>query len=473
MRDGATLPVAVIGGGPIGLAAAAHLLARNIPVKIYEAGETAGASIREWGHVSLFSPWHYNVDEMSRGRLAAAGWREPDLDEFPTGAEFLDKYVLPLANTPAIADVLQTGARVTSITRAGLDKITSRGRAERPFTITLTRKGGAVTREYARAIIDASGTWTQPNPLGADGMPAEGETESKRIAYGIPDVLGRARDIYANRSVLVVGAGHSAANALIDLATLRENHPRMKVAWATRSSNLTRVYGGGPADQLPARGDLGANLKNLVASGKIALTAGFPVMKVSNSAEHVVLHTDAADGLPPLGPFERVIVATGQRPDFSFLREIRLDVDPALECAKALGPLIDPNVHSCGSVRPHGYRELSHPEPDFYTIGVKSYGRAPTFLLATGYEQARSVAAAIAGDFAAADEVNLVLPETGVCSGPGLAGVASASGSGCCGGPAKEDISACCVADEQAKTSGKSGCGCSSSEAPRKMPAEV
>ena len=96
-------------------------------------------------------------------------------------------------------------------------------------------------------------------------------------------------------------------------------------------------------------------------------------------------------------------------------RELRLELDPWLEAVKALAPLIDPNVHSCGSVPPHGHRETSHPEPGFYTIGVKSYGRAHTFLLLTGYEQARSVVAAIAGDMEAADNVQLVLPETGIC----------------------------------------------------------
>ena len=117
-----------------------------------------------------------------------------------------------------------------------------------------------------------------------------------------------------------------------------------------------------------------------------------------------------------LGPVDRIIVATGQRPDLSLTRELRLDLDPWIESAKALGPMIDPNLHSCGSVPPHGHRELSHPEPGFYTVGVKSYGRAPTFLMVTGYEQVRSVSAAIAGDMEAADDVRLVLPETGVCS---------------------------------------------------------
>ena len=149
-----------------------------------------------------------------------------------------------------------------------------------------------------------------------------------------------------------------------------------------------------------------------------------------------------------IGPVDRIIAATGQRPDLSLTRELRLDLDPWLESAKALGPVIDPNVHSCGSVPPHGHRELSHPEPGFYTVGIKSYGRAPTFLLLTGYEQVRSIAAAIAGDLVAADDVRLILPETGVCSTRPIATKYEASG--CCGGPAGTS-NACCVVDEVAK----------------------
>jgi hypothetical protein len=159
---------------------------------------------------------------------------------------------------------------------------------------------------------------------------------------------------------------------------------------------------------------------------------------------------------------DRVIVCTGFRPDLEMLREVRLSIDPSLECTAALGPLIDPNEHSCGTVRPHGASELAHPEKDFYVVGMKSYGRAPTFLLATGYEQVRSVAAMLAGDVAAAERVELQLPETGVCnataSAAGAAGVISA---GCCGGPASADVDACCVADADAKQEGRAGCGCS------------
>ena len=170
--------------------------------------------------------------------------------------------------------------------------------------------------------------------------------------------------------------------------------------------------------------------------------------------DRLFVEGQTAAGVRTLGPIDRIIAATGQRPDLSLTRELRLELDPWLESTKALGPLIDPNEHSCGTVPPHGHQELSHPEPDFYTVGIKSYGRAPTFLLLTGYEQVRSVVAAIAGDHKAANNVALVLPETGVCSGPG------ADEHGCCGGPPPAGMDACCVLDAREKAAGNTGCGC-------------
>lgn len=447
------LPVAVIGGGPVGLAAAAHLIERDIPVRLYEAGATVGASVRDWGHVRTFSPWRYNIDAAARRLLEASQWREPPLDVMPTGAEIYEHYLRPLAATPEMTAVIETGVTVRTVTRDGMDKITSRGRAERPFALAINTSGGATRRDLARAVIDASGTWTNPNPLGGDGLPAEGEDQqSDRIAYGIPDVLGRDRSSYAGRRVLVVGAGHSAANALLDLVRLAADAPNTEVSWAVRGK-LERVYGGGDADQLPARAELGSAVKAIVDSGRVRLIQNFSATAVRDGTGDLRLQGDTADGAREIGPFDRIIVATGQRPDLSLTRELRLELDPWLESVRALGPLIDPNEHSCGSVPPHGHRELAHPEPGFYTVGIKSYGRAPTFLLLTGYEQARSVAAAIAGDIKAADEVQLVLPETGVCSAP--TDVAS-----CCGGSAPSGVEACCVADADAKAAGEPGCGC-------------
>lgn len=177
MSERAGLPVAIIGAGPVGLAAAAHLVARNIPVRIYEAGDQPGANIRGWGHVHLFSPWKYNVDDAARRLLAKSEWREPDADIFPTGAELIERYMMPLANTPEISGLIETGARVISVSRAGMDKVTTKGRDERPFSIKLSGKNGETKHVLASAVIDASGTWSQPNPLGADGWPATGESK--------------------------------------------------------------------------------------------------------------------------------------------------------------------------------------------------------------------------------------------------------------------------------------------------------
>jgi hypothetical protein len=175
------------------------------------------------------------------------------------------------------------------------------------------------------------------------------------------------------------------------------------------------------------------------------------------------------DGVRRIGPFDRIVAATGQRPDFSFARELQLDLHSVVESTRALGPLIDPNIHSCGTVPPHGWRELAHTEPGYFVAGIKSYGRAPTFLLLTGYEQVRSIAAHLAGDHADANNVRLILPETGICNAtleevaPGNIDrpTAIAEASGCCGGPAPGPVTACCFADHVAKLSGEAGCGCS------------
>ncbi len=453
-----SLPVAVIGAGPVGLAAAAHLVMRGILVKVYEAGDAVGANMRDWGHVRVFTPWRYCVDPAAMTLLERQGWRLPEPDVFPTGGEIVTKYLEPLAATPELAGVIETGARVVAISRLGLDKVVSRGREERPFVLSIKTATGS-RRDLARAVIDASGTWANPNPLGASGLPADGEAEfSDWIAYGIPDVLGRHRNIYAGRTTLVVGAGHSAANALLDLTRLAGTDSATTAIWATRSTNLIRIYGGGDADQLPARGELGADTRDLVESGRVPLVAGFAILAIRKKDGRLLVDGETAEGPRTIGPVDRSVASTGQRPDLSLARELRLDLDPWLESTKALGPLIDPNEHYCGSVPPHGHRELAHLEPGFYTVGIKSYGRAPTFLLLTGYEQVRSVAAALAGDIAAADNVQLVLPETGVCVTN--FGVEESETSGCCGCPAPAELDACCVADAVAKDEGKTGCGC-------------
>jgi hypothetical protein len=421
------LPVAVIGAGPVGLAAAAHLTVRGIEPVIFEAGDRVGATVREWGHVRVFSPWSYNVDPVAADLLDAHGWSAPAPGGYPTGDDIATSYLEPLAAVPGIAESLHLGARVVSVTRYGVDKLKDAGRDETPFQLVVEEQGEE-RRYLARAVIDASGTWTRPNPLGAGGVPAVGERRNAdRITYGIPDVLGTARARYAGRRVLVVGSGHSAFNAILDLVALRESEPATEIVWAIRGGAPDRSYGGGGDDQLPARGALGASIRALVADGSVELAAGFHTRSIASEGGRLVI----GDGDRTLITDE-VIAATGFRPDLDLLRELRLDLDDRVEASRALAPLIDPNLHSCGSVPPHGVDELAHPDAGVYVVGMKSYGRAPTFLLRTGYEQVRSIVAALAGDWESARNVELVLPETGVCSAKRSTDEATVTAA-CCG----------------------------------------
>jgi thioredoxin reductase len=477
-----TRTVAILGAGPVGLAAAAHVLERGMEPVVLEAGPTVGHAVRQWSHVQVFSPWEYNIDKAAERLLAEIGWNKPQPDAYPTGAELLEQYLEPLATRTRLKDRIRSNSMVTSVGKAGFDKVKTKGREAAPFEIRYQNgKGPEVLR--ADAVIDSTGTWFSPNPAGANGLPALGEREAQdRIAYGMPDVLGRDRARYAGRSVAVLGGGHSAIGTLIDLAKLKEQAPTTEIVWLLRGNDPSKSFGGGSADQLAARGALGSAFAALVAGGKICSETSFGVSHVARDGDH--LRIGAGSGCGRFVKVNELIVSAGFRPELDFLRELRLSFDPAVESTPVLAPMIDPNLHSCGTVRPHGARELAHPEAGFYIAGMKSYGRAPTFLMMTGYEQVRSIAAEIAGDREASRRVELVLPETGVCNGPAPSvstdGAATAGGccpapaaavepapapaaaaSGCCGGPPVTNADACCVKDEVAKAEGKKGCGCS------------
>jgi hypothetical protein len=431
--------VAIVGAGPVGLAAAAHALERGLDPIVLEAGTEAGHAIRQWSHVRMFSPWEYNIDRAAERLLTSTGWNAPDPAAYPTGGDLLAHYVTPLATRTALKERIKTSSRVTAISRKGFDKVKSKGREAALFEIRY-QNGKGPKLLTADAIIDASGTWFSPSPAGGNGLLAIGETgAAKRIAYAMPDVLGAERALYAGKTVAVLGAGHSAIGTLIDLVRLKGDAPETTVIWLLRGDSPQKAFGGGANDKLSARGELGATFARLVGEGRLQVETSFGVTHV---AEH--------DGRLRIGAgsaccgrhviVDELIVATGFRPDLGFLSELRLSLGPALDCPTALAPLIDPNEHSCGTVRPHGARELAHPEPGFYIAGMKSYGRAPTFLMLTGYEQVRSIVADIAGDKEAAARVDLVLPETGVCS-------RAPAADACCGSPAAKPSSgpvACC-----------------------------
>ena len=448
--------VAVIGAGPIGLAAAAHLLERGLTPLVLEAADRVAANLESYRHVQLFSPWRYDIDPAARRLLEAAGWREPALDQLPTAGAMVDEYLAPLAALPAMARAIRLRHRVTGISREGFDKVKSKGREDAPFVIRCETPAGPVEIR-ASAVIDASGTWGTPNPLGANGLPALGEREAAdRIAYGMPDILGAARTRYLGKRVVVAGAGHSAAGNLLALAKLAEIDPATRIVWAIRGHNFARIFGGGENDGLPARGALGRRLQALAQGGRLEMQADFRTVAIRRADGKLRIEGVGAEGeARAIEGVDEIVVAAGARPDLTLASELRVKLDPWIESTEQLAPLIDPNLHSCGTVRPHGHRELAHPEARFYAIGAKSYGRAPNFLLATGHEQARSVVAALAGDLAAADDVRLELPETGVCTTQ-----FDEASSACCGGPPKKAATACCVADEVAKEAGAAGCGC-------------
>jgi threonine dehydrogenase-like Zn-dependent dehydrogenase len=432
------LPVAIIGAGPVGLAAAAHLLERGVEVVVYEAGDRAGSAVESWGHTRLFSPWEYLVDAAAARLLEQTGWQAPESAVLPFGRELVTAYLAPLAATPELAPRIRLNTRVTDVSRQGMDRTRSAGRASVPFLLRL-ECDGQITEQLARAVIDASGTYSTPNPLASSGLPPAHPSVWPRIDQALPDVLGADRARFAGKHTLVVGAGHSAANTLLKLAELASREPGTTISWAIRSASPVRLYGSGPgdpADELAARGLLGNSVHDLVRTGVIALIDEFEIDDVGLAATGGVNVIGRRNGTRTVIETDRVVNATGFRPDLDMLREVRLSLDEIVEAPRALAPLIDPNLHSCGTVYPHGVTELSHPEPNFFIAGMKSYGRAPTFLLLTGYEQVRSIADELAGNREAARRVQLVLPATGVCStgaaecGSGSSG--SGSGSGCC-----------------------------------------
>lgn len=427
------LPVVVVGAGPIGLAAAAELRERGLTPLVFERGETAGAAVSQWNHVRLFSRWAELIDPAARRLLASTGWAEPDADTYPTGREWAYAYLIPLAN--ALGDAVQLSTEVVGVARRGRDRVVDAGRDTEPLSVHIRRSDGTEDRVLARAVIDASGTWGTPNPLGGEGLPALGEYASAAvIEYRVPDIddeFVRAR--YAGKHTVIAGSGHSALTAIVALAGLAKQSPGTRITWVLRRGEVGSTFGGGAADELPARGALGVRAEQAVNDGLLQVVPGFRTAAIESDNGAQALVSDAGHRIDEV---DQVVVLTGFRPDLTWLSEIRLGLDPVLQAPVELAPLIDPNVHSCGTVYPHGVQELLHPEPGMFLAGMKSYGRAPTFLAMTGYEQVRSIAAELAGDHEAAARVELTLPETGVCGGAGVFDdTETANSGGCCATP--------------------------------------
>lgn len=410
------LPIAIIGGGPVGLAAAAHLAKHGESFILLEAGEKIGSNILTWGHVRLFSPWQYNIDKAALSLLEEIGWESSDIEALPTGKEIVEQYLQLIANLPKIKPFIHLNTKVLSIGRKDTDKMKTANREKMPFMI-YTEKEGVIQVYEARAVLDASGTWGNPNPANSNGIwLKEEQSLKKHIFYGIPDILGKEQKRYANKRVAVVGSGHSAINALLELAKLKESNPKTEIVWIMRKQRAEEAYGGEKKDALEARGALGSKIHQLVDEGQVEVITPYKIQYVVGTKKGMDIVGHQEEQEIKINDVHEMIVNTGNRPNLSMISEIRTSIDSATESVGALAPLIDPNLHSCGTVRPHGEKELRQPEKDFYIVGAKSYGRAPTFLMATGYEQVRSIVAYLTGDYESAEKVELDLPETGVCS---------------------------------------------------------
>ncbi|WP_439649428.1 NAD(P)-binding domain-containing protein [Lentibacillus daqui] len=410
------LPIAVIGAGPVGLAAAAHLASYEQSFILLESGSQVGENILSWEHVQVFSPWKYNIDKTALKLLKKQDWNVPNQDELPTGKELVDQYLKPLANTPEIKKSLFVNTKVISISRKNTDKMKTANRDQQPFVI-YAEQGNELAQFEARAVIDATGTWGNPNPANSNGIWLKEEKDIKnQIFYGIPDILGEDKDRYLNKRVAVIGSGHSAINSLLELAKLKEEHPATEIIWVLRKNSVKEAFGGEELDALEARGALGSRIHNLVDANIFEVVTPFRIQRIHEKEGKIELTGESQGELKTISDIDELVVNTGNRPDFSNLSEVRTSIDSATESVKDLAPLIDPNIHSCGTVRPHGEKELRQPEKDFYIVGAKSYGRAPTFLMATGHEQVRSIVAYLSGDYEASEKVELELPETGVCS---------------------------------------------------------
>lgn len=420
------LPVVVIGAGPQGLASAAHLVERGADVIVMERGDGPAAAVTEWGHVRLFSSWPELTDAAARRLLEPTGWTAPG-SGYPTGGEWVEAYLAPLAE--ALGEKVRYSTTVTGVARKGRDLTVDGGRKAQPYVVHTVDDKGNDARFLARAVIDASGTWALPNPAGADGLSAVGEKRaSAQISYRIPAEV----EASGGEHFVVIGSGHSATHTALRLSEVARRTPGVRITWLMRRGTVKQRFGV-VADELPERAALGGRARKIIESGLVDVITDFRVAEFQQEGETLTI---TAENGTQVTDVSQVFVLTGFRPDTSIFSELRVNLDTSLQAVAGIAEEIDPNLHSCGSIGATGARELAQPEEGFFIVGAKSYGRAPTFLALTGFEQVRSVVAHLSGDVAGAQSNQLVLPDTGVCGGSGdLDEKDSGASGGCCGAP--------------------------------------
>jgi len=394
--------LAIIGAGPIGLEAAAAALDHGFDVHVFERGEV-GAHPLGWGHVRMFTPWRMNLGPHATARLQAAGWTAPDPDACPTGLELAERALQPLARLPELEGRVHTHAQVIHVGRRGAlkgDLRSSPERREHPFRLLVRDPGGRESFLHAFSLIDASGVYGQPNWAGDGGIPARGEIYlAPQLAYRLEDVLGLSRARYAGRRTLVIGAGASAATTVTALAKLATESPGTSVVWAMRGSPAT-LAAGLEDDPLPERRALIAAARLLAqgADPSVAAIGGAVVEGFEfNSATHRYRVNLLAGGQPRNEEVDEVVVHTGFGPDNAITRELQVHECYATRAPmKLAAALLGAAAGDCLSTPAFGADVLANPEPDFFILGHKSYGRSPNFLLETGFKQVADVIATLA-----------------------------------------------------------------------------
>lgn len=395
--------LAIAGAGPIGLEAAMAALDHGLDVHVFEQGEV-GSHPLGWGHVRMFTPWRMNLGSHSRAHLEATGWTAPDLDACPTGAELVERYLEPLAKLPELEGRIHTHAQVVSIGRHGLlkdDLVGSPGRGEHPFRLLVRDQGGRENYIHAFAAIDATGVYATPNWAGTGGIPARSEIYLRpQLSYHMDDVLGPKREVYAGHRTLVIGGGPTAATSVAALAKLADEVQGTAVVWVTHTPAASLYTT--KDDPLPERRALYEKARGFLAGAHpaVAHVGGAEVEGFEfNSATHRYRVQLAIADQPRVEEVDLVIVNAGYGPDDSLYRELQVH-----ECFATRAPmklataLLGATAGDCLATPVFGAGLLANPEPRFYILGHKSYGRNPDFLLETGYRQAEDVVSLLANE---------------------------------------------------------------------------
>jgi len=392
--------IAILGAGPIGLEAALYARKLGLPVTVYERGHV-GEYVRRWGHVRLFSPFGMNCTRLGREAVGKADL--PGDNDCITGHEHVAAYLEPLAKSELLRDCIKNETSVIKIGRAGFLKSDSPGDAKRghsPFRLLVWRQNQERTDE-AEVVLDCTGTYGQHCWMGEGGIPAVGERAAEQqISYALEDILGAKRGHYAGKSVLLVGAGYSAATTAVQLAAVSETAPETWVIWLARAAKtqpLPRISN----DPLKERDRLAAKANNLAArgDGNIEFHGQSHIQSVEWKGQDRGFRVTArCAGKDQSWDIDRIVANVGYSPDTALYRELQVH-----ECYASLGPmklaaaLQKQSSSDCLSMGAMGPATLVNPEPNFFVLGSKSYGRNSHFLLRTGFEQIREVFMLITG----------------------------------------------------------------------------